>query len=135
MQQYAPWITALGRLLIAIIFVLDGLQQLYDPMGTMKFIAAAGLPIPPAAYIIGLLLQLGGSVFLLIGLQTRWAAGALFLFCLLTAAIFHSDFNNGYMVIEFLKNLAIAGGLLQIIVHGGGDLSADARLAKRLRAS
>jgi len=74
-----------------------------------------------------LLLHVGGGLLILIGWQTRLAALALALFCIATALIFHTQFDNPNEQIHFWKDLAIAGGFLLLLAHGAGVYSVDAR--------
>ena len=69
-----------------------------------------------------ILLELGGGLAILVGWQTRWVAYALAGFSVVAAIIFHSDLGN-----DFMKNFAIAGGLLLLAVNGAGALSLDNR--------
>ena len=64
---------------------------------------------------------------LIAGWQTRIAAFLLAGFTLLAAIIFHTDFANQVQYLFFMKNLAIAGGLLALVAHGPGPLALDTR--------
>ncbi len=80
-----------------------------------------------------ILLEVGGGLALLVGWQTRWMAGALAGFSLTAAVIFHSNFADQMQMMLFMKNLAISGGLLLLVVHGAGRLSLDAWLDEKRR--
>jgi len=121
---YAP---ALGRLLIALIFILGGYGKIGAYDGTVGYIASVGLPFPALGYVIAIIVELGGGILLLVGFQARIVAAILALFSLATAAFFHNQLGDQNQMIHFLKNLAIAGGLLQIVAHGAGALSIDNR--------
>lgn len=114
-----------GRLLAAHIFLLAGLQKIGNYPGTQSYMEAMGVPGMLLPLVI--LLEVGGAVALIIGWQTRWAAAALALFCVLTAAIFHHNFGDQTQMIMFMKNLAMAGGLLFIATHGAGAIGLDLR--------
>lgn len=120
--RYLP---ALGRLLIAIIFIMSGINKLPDPAGAQAYISAAGLPLPTLAYWVAVVVELGGGLLLLAGYQARWAALVLAVFSVAAALGFHAKFGDQNQTIHFLKNLAIAGGLLQIAHFGAGVLSVD----------
>ncbi|GGC62326.1 DoxX family protein [Chelatococcus reniformis] len=126
MTDATRYLPALGRLLIAIIFIMSGIRKLLGPDGTEAYIAAAGMPLPTLAYWIAVVVELGGGLLLLVGYQTRWAALVLAVFSAAAAIGFHAKFGDQNQMIHFLKNLAIAGGLLQIVHFGGGAFSADA---------
>lgn len=123
-ERYAP---ALGRLMLIAVFVLSGLAKLTAPAATKAYIAAAGLPFPDLLYWIAVIMELGVATVFLIGFQTRWAAAALALFSIATALGFHHDFADQSQMFSFMKNIAIAGGFLQVAAFGGGALSVDAR--------
>lgn len=121
------FIPLIGRILLAVIFLLSGVNKLFAPGPTQAYIAAAGLPAPLLAYIVALVVEIGGGVLLVIGWQTRWAALALAAFTLVAALGFHSNFAEQNQMIHFLKNVAIAGGLLQVFAFGAGAFSIDKR--------
>lgn len=116
-----------GRILIAAIFLVSGAFKLADPTGTIGYIASAGLPAPSLGYAIALAVELGGGLLLVLGYRTRIVATILALFALATAIGFHRDFADQNQFIHFFKNMAMAGGLLQVAAFGGGALSFDAR--------
>jgi putative oxidoreductase len=120
-------VALIGRILIAAIFLLSGLAKLTAPAATIAYIQTAGLPAPSLAFGIALLAELGGGILLVIGYRTRLVATGLTLFALATALGFHHDFADQNQFIHFFKNVAMAGGLLQVVAFGGGRLSVDAR--------
>jgi putative oxidoreductase len=120
--RYLP---SLGRLLIAVIFIFAGLGKIAAPEATQGYIASTGLPLPLLGYLLAVLIEFGGGLLLVVGYQTRLVAAVLALFSLATAVIFHSNFDDQNMMIHFLKNVAMAGGLLQVVAFGAGALSVD----------
>lgn len=122
--RYAP---ALGRVLIALIFLFSGFEKLMAPAATLQYIASAGIPLPQVAYGITLLVELVGGLCLLLGFQARLAALVLALFSLAAALRFHNNFADQNQMLHFLKNLAIAGGLLQVFAFGPGAFALDRR--------
>ncbi len=119
-----------GRILLGLIFVLSGFSKLGNPSGTIAYIAHTGLPMPPLAYAVSLLVELGGGLLLVFGLLTRWVALALALFCLVTAFAVHgfADQNN---MIHAMKNISMAGGFIYVAGYGAGLWSLDALLSRR----
>lgn len=117
----------LGRVFIAAIFILSGLTKLTAVSGTIGYIAAAGLPLAPVAFAVAVALEVVGGIALIVGFKTRWVAAALALFSVATALGFHANLADQNQFIHFFKNIAMAGGLLQIVAFGGGALSLDAR--------
>jgi putative oxidoreductase len=125
----APALTALGRLLLAAIFIMSGLNKLMGPGAAIGYIAHVGLPMPPAAYAVSVIVELGGGLLLLAGFLTRWVALALALFCLATAFAVHGFADHSNMT-HAMKNIAMAGGFLFVMAHGAGAWSVDAMMAR-----
>lgn len=122
-----PW---LARGLLGLIFVVAGYNKLgagYD--GTEAYMLAAG--VPAALLPLVILLELGGGLALVAGFQTRMVALLLAAFCIVSALLFHMDFAQKMQQIMFMKNLAIAGGLLSLALSGGRPASLDGRWAVR----
>ena len=122
--RYFP---AAGRILIGGIFAVSGLTKAFAYAGTTAAIVAAGLPFAPMGWAVAIAVEVGLGLLLLLGWRARPVAAALAAWCLATAVFFHRDFADQNMMIHFLKNLMIAGGLLQIVHFGAGVFSLDAR--------
>lgn len=119
----------IGRLLLAQIFIMAGVSKLgAGYVGTQDYMTSAGIPGILLPLVI--ILEFGGGLALIVGLFTRWVALALAIFSLLAAVFFHTNFADQMQSIMFMKNLAIAGGLLLLVRYGGGKLSIDARRAQ-----
>jgi putative oxidoreductase len=131
MNTYEPYIAAVGRVLLSLIFLMSGFMKLTDRTGTIQYIQAAGLPLPSLDYLIALVCEIGGGLGILLGFKARLAAAVLFVFTLTAAFGFHSNFADPNMMIHFMKNVAIAGGFLLIVAFGPGRLSLDARKSSR----
>ena len=115
----------LGRCLLAGLFLIDGWTMINSYQAAGDYLAQFGVPrllLAPA-----LLIHLAGGLLIIIGWQTRLAALALALFCIATAVIFHTQFDNPNEQIHFWKDLAIAGGFMVLLAHGAGVYSLDAR--------
>jgi putative oxidoreductase len=119
-----------GRLLIGVPFAMSGLSKLAAYGATTAMIGAVGLPVPPLAFAVAVAVELGGGLLLIAGFQTRIVAIALALFSLATALSFHSNFADQNQMIHFLKNVMMAGGLLQVVAFGAGSFSIDSRVTK-----
>jgi putative oxidoreductase len=119
----------IGRILLAVIFILSGVSKLLNPAGSQGYIASVGLPLPLLAYIAAVVVEIGGGVMLLIGYRTRVAAIALSVFTVAAAVFFHHALGDQNQFIHFMKNLAITGGLLQVVAFGAGAFSLDNRRA------
>jgi putative oxidoreductase len=121
--RYLPFI---GRLLIGLPFMMSGLGKLANYGATTGMIAGAGLPFPPLAFVVAVIVELGGGLLVVLGYRVRPAAIAMAVFSLATAFSFHNNFADQNQMIHFLKNVMLAGGLLQIVYFGAGPLSVDA---------
>lgn len=117
----------LGRILLAAIFLWSGWGKFNAAEATQAFIAKVGMPMPVLAYYAAVVIEIAGGIALIVGLKTRWASAALGVYTLVAALYFHSNFEDRNQFIHFMKNIAIVGGFLQLMVLGGGSLSLDAR--------
>lgn len=124
-------VATVGRVLLAAIFLLSGISKLSAPAGTIAYIAAAGLPLPEVAYAGAVFVEVVLAAALIVGYQTRLVAAAIAAFAVVTAFGFHFNLADQNQFIHFFKNIAIAGGLLQIVAFGGGALSVDAYRARK----
>jgi putative oxidoreductase len=125
MLNQASLIAALGRVLIALIFVMSGLGKVASPDATMGYISAANLPFPLLAYIVAVVVEIGGGILLVAGFQTRAVGAVQAIFTVAAAVGFHSAFSDQNQMIHFLKNISMAGGLLQVVAFGAGSFSID----------
>ena len=123
-----PHAMAIGRTLLALIFLLSGLSKLGALAGTQAYMEALHVP--------GLLLwptiafEIGTGALLIVGYRTRVVAALLAVFSLVTGVIFHSHFSDQIQVIMFLKNVSMAGGLVLLAAVGAGPFSVDARYGR-----
>ncbi|WP_332851447.1 DoxX family protein [Duganella sp. S19_KUP01_CR8] len=122
-------IPAIGRVLMATIFVMSGIGKLAAPAATMGYIASSGLPLPMLALVIAIAVELGGGLLLALGIQTRLVAAGLAAFSIVTGLAFHHAVGDQNQMIHLLKNIAMAGGLLQVVAFGAGAYSFDNRRA------
>jgi putative oxidoreductase len=111
---------------------MSGLSKLAAYTATVGYIGAVGLPLPPLAFLMAVLIELGGGLLLLSGYRVRFASLVMAVFCIATAVFFHRNLADQNQMIHFLKNVMMAGGLLQITYFGAGAFSLDGRVASRL---
>ena len=129
MSSSSSYVPAIGRLMLALVFLISGIGKIVAPAATQSYIAAAGLPLPMLAYVIAVVVEIGGGVLLVLGVRTRVVAMILALFSIAAALSFHHNFADQNQFIHFLKNVAMAGGLLQVYAFGAGAWSIDSRSA------
>jgi putative oxidoreductase len=130
MEQSNRYLPLLGRVMIGAPFILSGLGKLMAHDATVGYIGSVGLPFPQVAWLIALLVEIGGGALLLSGYRARPVAWVMAVFALATAIFFHRNFADQNQMIHFLKNVMLAGGLLQIAYFGAGPLSVDASRKK-----
>jgi putative oxidoreductase len=125
LDRFGPLV---GRFLLGLIFIIAGWGKIMAYSGTAGYMASKGMPLVPLLLPLTILLELGCGLMLVLGWQARWAALALFLFIIPTTLIFHNFWASPPAQVQsqmnnFLKNLAIMGGMLYVIVYGSGPVS------------
>lgn len=125
----------LGRILISAIFIVSGFAKLTDPAGAMGYMTSAGVPHSDVLVYVAGCAELLGGLAILFGFLTRLASLGLFTFLIITTYFFHhfwdlSGAEAKTQMVNFMKNLAILGGLLTLFAHGPGRYSIDARLRR-----
>lgn len=123
----ARLVPAVGRLLMGTIFLASGLSKLAGAPAALAYIQSAGLPVPQAALAVAVVVEVGGSILLIAGYRASLVALVLALFSVVTAFAFHTAFADQNQMTHFLKNFAIAGGLLHVVAFGAGVFSLDGR--------
>jgi Predicted membrane protein len=122
-----PVVLAIGRLLLAFMFIYAGFGKLTNITGTAGWFGSLGFPVPTLVAILVGLLELVGGLAVLVGFKTRLAAGALAIFTVAATLIAHMDLADQVQQLFFLKNMSITGGLLFVAAAGAGALSIDAK--------
>ena len=122
----------IGRLLFSLLFLPAGWGKLTGFAGSVGYTASSGLPLPELATAAALTVEIVGSLALILGFGTRWAALALAFFTLLASFFFHKYWAVApeqvmMQQLMFFKNMAIVGGLLTVAAWGPGAWSLDAR--------
>ena len=115
----------IARILMAYIFIVAGWGKVTAYQATVGYMESMGVPAAMLPFTI--LVELGGGLALLFGFKARFAAMGLGVFSLITAFLFHGGADDG---INFMKNLAMAGGLFFLMLHGAGKFSLDAAIEK-----
>jgi putative oxidoreductase len=116
-----------ARILLAIIFIMAGLQKFGGIEGTAGYIASVGLPAATVLAWLAAIFETVAGIAILVGFRTREAAWLLAAFCVFTALAFHLQPDDQMQMILLMKNFAIAGGFLALTVSGPGSLSIDGR--------
>ena len=118
----------LGRILISVLFFLNGVFKISNYEGTIGWMESFGMP---GMFLIpAIILEVAGPILIIIGYKTKLASGLLSLFCIATAIIFHNDFADQMQFNSFLKNIALAGGFLILFANGAKAISLDNKFKK-----
>ncbi|HMH19547.1 MAG TPA: DoxX family protein [Burkholderiales bacterium] len=112
-----------GRILIAQIFLLSGIDKIVHHAQTLGYMTKAGLPFPEVLLIASIIVEIGAALAIIAGWKTRWAAAALILWMIPVTLVFHNPAGGQDQMVHFMKNVAITGGLLVLWASGPGVLS------------
>ena len=125
MEKLQQTAAPIGRIFLSSIFVLSGMSKISGYAATQGYMEAMGVPgaLLPAVIV----LEIFGGLAVVLGWHTRVAAFLLAGFSLLSAVMFHADFSDQTQFIMFMKNVALAGGLLMLVSLGAGAFSLDRR--------
>ena len=116
-----------GRIFISFVFLLSGFNKIGNYEGTIGWMESFGMP---GIFLIpAIILEVGAPILIIIGYKVKISAALLSLFCIATAVIFHNDFSNQMQFISFMKNIALAGGFLFLVINGAKDFSLDKKFS------
>ena len=113
----------LGRALLSTLFLVEGIGKISMQEEVIMFMDDYG--VPEILFVPAIIIEILFPLLLIIGYRTKWAASIMALFTFTVAIIFHTDFSEGMQMIFFLKDIAIAGGFMIIVVYGPGKISLD----------
>ena len=113
----------IGRLLLSALFLIEGFGKIPKQEDVIMYMEDYG--VPEILFVPATVLEILFPLLLIVGYKTKWAASVMALFTFTVAIIFHTDFSEGMQMIFFLKDLAIAGGFMIILVYGPGKISLD----------
>ena len=112
-----------GRILISVLFFLNGIFKISNYEGSVGWMEGFGLP--GILIIPAIILELICPILIIIGYKTKIAASLLCLFCISTALIFHNNFEDQMQLTSFLKNIALAGGFMFLMANGARGYCLD----------
>ena len=116
---------------MCLLFIIGGWGKLMGAAATQAMFAKQGLPMVEAAWVLAVVVELGGGVLILFGLFTRLVGFILAAWCIATALIAHTNLAERAQEIQFFKNMGLAGGFLFLATLGAGAWSLDAWRARR----
>jgi putative oxidoreductase len=130
MNHGSAILALLGRVLLASIFVYSGFGKITGFQGSVDYIASAGLPMPQVLAVVSIIVEFIGGLALLIGFRARWSALVFVVFLIIITPIFHNFWSAPpadvmSQQINFIKNIAIIGGMLMVMAFGPGHYSVD----------
>jgi len=134
MPKSADTIAFIGRCLMAVLLLLSGFGKVVSPAATIAWITSTGLPMPVVGYVVAIIIELVGGFMLILGWQVRAQGAILSVYAIATAFIFHRNVADQNQLFHFLKNVAVTGGLFQLMAFGAGKFSLDARRALKSQA-
>ncbi len=133
-KSFQSALDLVARLLFVALFLPAGISKLTGFAGTVGYISSVGLPLPTLGAALAVVVEIVGSLALLVGFRTRMAALVLAVFTLAASVFFHAFWavpaEQAFVTqLLFFKNLAVVGGLLALVANGAGGWSLDARRA------
>jgi putative oxidoreductase len=136
MNTYQSTLNLIGRLLIVALFLPAGLGKIAGFEGTLGYFASLGIPAPVFALVITIVIEVLGSIALIVGFQTRVVAIIMAIFTLVAAVSGHAFWaapaDAAFIAqLLFFKNIAVMGGLLILASAGAGSFSIDGRKAAK----
>ena len=117
-----------GRVFISLVFLLSGINKIGNYEGSIGWMESFGMP---GIFLIpAIILEIVAPILIIIGYKVKIAAALLSVFCIATALIFHTDFSNQMQFVSFMKNIALAGGFLFLVINDTKNLSLERKLSK-----
>ena len=112
-----------GRLFLSGLFLIEGFGKISIQEDVIMYMEDYG--VPGILFLPALVLEILFPLLLIVGYKTKWTASVMALFTFTVPIIFHTDFSESMQLMLFLKDIAIAGGFMIIIVNGPGKISLD----------
>ena len=117
-----------GRVFISLVFLLSGINKIGNYEGSIGWMESFGMP---GIFLIpAIILEIVAPILIIIGYKVKIAAALLSVFCIATALIFHTDFSNQMQIVSFMKNIALAGGFLFLMINDTKGFSLERKLSK-----
>jgi putative oxidoreductase len=119
-----------GRIFSSVVFLVYGVSKVLHTPRIQEYMRVHNDAVPVGLVYVAIAVQIGCGALVMLGYQTRFGAFMLAGFCVVATVLFHSNFDMQGEMTHFLKDFAIAGGFLFMLVHGPGALSIDAYLER-----
>ena len=125
MEWVKAFAVLIGRILLVLIFLKSGLGKIENFQGAAQYMAKFGMPYTNFFLVGAIFFELVGSITVILGYFARFGAVLLLIFLIPTTLIFHNIFKDPPMMIQFMKNVSMFGGLLVLLSFGPGRFSFD----------
>lgn len=125
MEWLRSLVTLIGRILFVLIFLNSGIGKIENFEGTAQYMATYGMVYTSFFLFGAIILELVGSVSIILGYFTRFGALLLALFLIPVTIIFHTNFDDPIQIIMLMKNVSMFGGCLILLGMGAGRFSLD----------
>jgi len=125
MEWLRSLVTLIGRILFVLIFLNSGIGKIENFEGTAQYMATYGMVYTSFFLFGAIILELVGSVSIILGYFTRFGALLLALFLIPVTIIFHTNFDDPIQIIMLMKNISMFGGCLVLLGMGAGRFSLD----------
>ena len=125
MEWLKAFAVLIGRILLVLIFLKSGIGKIENFQGTAQYMAKFGMPYTNFFLVGAIFFELVGSITVILGYFARFGALLLLIFLIPTTLIFHNIFKDPQMMIQFMKNVSMFGGLLVLLSFGAGRFSFD----------
>jgi putative oxidoreductase len=128
MEKFKEYLAPVGRVLMSSLFIWSGFGKLMNVNGTIQALDGRyHLPLPEVVAWIAIIVELVGGLAILVGFKARWVAVVLAAWCLITGFAIHLPVGDVPNMINFYKNLVMAGGFLYVVAYGAGGISIDGK--------
>jgi len=131
-KMIQEWGPLEGRVLISLIFLMAGMSKIFEFDGQVGYAASQGVPLATVAIAISIIVEVGGALMIMLGYKARLGATALLVWMIPVTFIMHpfwaviDPMGQQIQMIMFMKNLALMGAMILIMVHGSGPKSLKA---------
>ncbi|HAW51454.1 MAG TPA: hypothetical protein DCX54_03855 [Flavobacteriales bacterium] len=122
MKEYLP---LFGRMGISLIFILLGLEKCLDFDRSVQYLNDHGFPAVDFVLVLFVIIEFIGGILVLIGYHVKITALIMAIYLFLITLIYYPIWTDLVYYQDFIKNLAITGGLLTLSYFGGGPKSLD----------
>ena len=125
MEWLRAFAVLIGRILLVLIFLKSGVGKIENFHGTAQYMASYGMPYTNFFLVGAIFFEVVGSITVILGYFARFGTLLLLIFLIPTTLIFHNIFVDPKMMIQFMKNVSMFGGILILLAVGPGRLSLD----------